>query len=134
LNRYVGFAPPAVIQGLDVFCLLAQLVPMLGLTHLLKDAHTQTPINKLIFLVQHVSATNPYTAIMSAVSLTCLIGAKITKRLFGGKIRALKYFPEIFIIVAVATGMYCTFKACCPVTKLLHRQSLPPSSDSIKKV
>jgi MFS superfamily sulfate permease-like transporter len=85
---------------------------MLGLTHLLKDAHTQTPINKLIFLVQHVSATNPYTAIMSAVSLTCLIGAKITKRLFGGKIRALKYFPEIFIIVAVATGMYCTFKAC----------------------
>lgn len=77
---------------------------MLGLSHLLKDAHTQTPINKLVFLLHHLSATNPYTAIMSAVSLTCLIGAKIVKRLFGGKVRALKYFPEIFVIVAVATS------------------------------
>lgn len=76
---------------------------MLGLNHLLHNAHTQTPINKLVFLVQHISYTNPYTAIMSAVCLTCLIGAKLVKRLFGGKVRALKYFPEIFVIVVLAT-------------------------------
>jgi MFS superfamily sulfate permease-like transporter len=76
---------------------------MLGLNHLLHNAHTQTPINKLVFLIQHISHTNPYTAIMSAVSLSCLIGAKIIKRLFGAKVKALKYFPEIFIIVVLAT-------------------------------
>jgi MFS superfamily sulfate permease-like transporter len=82
-----------------------QLVPMLGLSHLLHNAHTQTPINKLVFLIQHISDTNPYTAIMSAVCLTCLIGAKLVKRLFGGKVKALKYFPEIFVIVVAATCM-----------------------------
>lgn len=80
---------------------------MLGLNHLLHNAHTQTPINKLVFLIKHISFTNPYTAIMSAVSLTCLIGAKITKRAFGAKVKALKYVPEIFIIVVLAT---CTLR------------------------
>ena len=78
---------------------------MLGLSHLLHNAHTQTPINKLVFLIQHISDTNPYTAIMSAVCLTSLIGAKLVKRLFGGKVKALKYFPEIFVIVVAATCM-----------------------------
>ena len=80
---------------------------MLGLNYLLHNAHTQTPINKLVFLVKHISFTNRYTAIMSAVSLSCLIGAKITKRRFGAQVKALKYVPEIFIIVVLATCGLC---------------------------
>jgi hypothetical protein len=43
---------------------------------------------------------------MSAVSLSCLIGAKITKRRFGAQVKALKYVPEIFIIVVLARKRY----------------------------
>ncbi|GHJ83886.1 hypothetical protein NliqN6_0288 [Naganishia liquefaciens] len=98
------------ITAVGIIILIEQLVPMLGLNYLLHNAHTQTPINKLVFLVKHISFTNRYTAIMSAVSLSCLIGAKITKRRFGAQVKALKYVPEIFIIVVLATFITAKFR------------------------
>jgi MFS superfamily sulfate permease-like transporter len=91
------------VQGVIIF--IEQLIPMLGLSHLISPNISWTPLNKFIFLCQHISQVNIYTAIMSSVSLALLIGTKLTKQRAKGRIgRVLRFLPEIFIVVLVSTS------------------------------
>lgn len=84
---------------------------MLGLNGYLHDTTIST-FSKFIFIIQHVKYTNMYTAGLSLICLVWLIGAKILKQTMGKKIKGLKYVPEIFVLVVVAT---CEW-ACRPVS------------------
>ena len=82
-----------------------QLVPMLGIAQYVHGS-TITPFEKLILIVENVKNTSLWTASLSLISLTWLIGARLLKQNLRGRLPVLKYIPEIFILVVVATGEY----------------------------
>jgi hypothetical protein len=79
------------------------MVPMLGLAQYV-HGNTITPFEKLILICSYIGETNLWTAGLSLVSLTWLIGARLFKQHLRAKIPALKYIPEIFILVVVSTS------------------------------
>jgi MFS superfamily sulfate permease-like transporter len=80
-----------------------QLVPMLGLAQYVHGS-TITPFEKLILIIENIKNTSLWTASLSLISLTWLIGARLLKQNLRGRLPVLKYIPEIFILVVVATG------------------------------
>jgi len=78
---------------------------MLGLAQYVHGS-TITPFEKLILIIENVKNTNLWTASLSLVSLTWLIGARLLKQTLRGRLPVLKYIPEIFILVVVATGEF----------------------------
>lgn len=89
------------ITAIGVIIFIEQLLPMLGLSALLHGASSMHPIEKLFFVIEHVSKTNMHTATLSAVALSILIGMRIIKQRVGGWVR---YIPEIFLVVVASTG------------------------------
>jgi len=79
------------------------MVPMLGLAQYV-HGNTITPFEKLILICSYIGETNLWTAGLSLASLTWLIGARLFKQHLRAKIPALKYIPEIFILVVVSTS------------------------------
>jgi hypothetical protein len=76
---------------------------MLGLAQYV-HGNTITPFEKLILICSYIGETNLWTAGLSLASLTWLIGARLFKQHLRAKIPALKYIPEIFILVVVSTS------------------------------
>lgn len=62
-----------------------------------------TPFEKLIQIFGYLGETNKWTATLSLCSLVWLIGVKVLKQSLRKKVPALKYVPEIFILVVVST-------------------------------
>jgi MFS superfamily sulfate permease-like transporter len=81
------------------------MVPMLGLAQYV-HGNTISPFDKLILIFSYIRETNIWTAGLSLVSLIWLIGARLFKQHLRGRIPALKYIPEIFILVVVSTSEY----------------------------
>lgn len=90
------------ITAIAIIILIEQLVPMLGLNAILQHGSSMHPIDKLTFVVQNIGKTNIPTAILSAIALSVLIGAKSIKQYFKD-VRALRYIPEIFLTVVIST-------------------------------
>jgi hypothetical protein len=80
-----------------------QLIPMLGLAPYLHDTNIR-PFEKFMFIVKHVKYANLWTAGLSLVSLTWLIGARILKQGLRSKVPALKFLPEIFLLAVCSIG------------------------------
>jgi hypothetical protein len=78
---------------------------MLGLAQYVHGS-TITPFEKLILIIENVKNTGLWTASLSLISLTWLIGARLLKQNLRGRLPVLKYIPEIFILVVVATGEF----------------------------
>ena len=82
------------------------VVPLLGLEGQAQLHHIgqETPIDKLIFVIEHVSRIHKLTACISIVCLILLVSAKIVKPKISRKHKWINYVPEILIVVVVATG------------------------------
>lgn len=85
--------------------IIAQMVPMLGLAQYV-HGNSITPFEKLILILSYIRETNLWTAGLSLVSLTWLIGARLFKQHLRSRVPALKYIPEIFILVVVSTSKH----------------------------
>ncbi|EJT52932.1 endoplasmic reticulum protein [Trichosporon asahii var. asahii CBS 2479] len=96
------------ITAIGVIILIEQLLPLLGLNHLVDEGYDvpELPIPKLIFTIQHIKLFNPYTMTLSLSCLAFLILSKIGKGVAtkrpGGK--WLRFVPEILVVVVSTTG------------------------------
>jgi MFS superfamily sulfate permease-like transporter len=107
---------------------------MLGLSRLLNTAVYMSPFHKFLFLCRHIHDLNPYTAIMSLVSLSCLIGARLAKQHTRGRAgKVLRYLPEIFIIVVISTGEWNSDGLADRVADCFPTQSSLPYASSISR-
>lgn len=103
---------------------------MLGLLSLLPTGTYMAPLDKFLFLCKSITQFNPPTAIVSLIGLGWLIGARLVKtRVKGAVGRVLRYLPEIFVLVVVATGEFTpllsTVESKCNRT-LSRYKSHPP--------
>ncbi|KAG7531952.1 hypothetical protein FFLO_03959 [Filobasidium floriforme] len=97
------------ITAIGIIIFIEQMVPMLGLAQYV-HGNTITPFEKLILICSYIGETNLWTAGLSLVSLTWLIGARLFKQHLRAKVPALKYIPEIFILVVVSTIVTDVYK------------------------
>ena len=94
--------------------MVEQLIPMLGLEHLLhavKPLPPHTTPDKILFLIEHAfTEGGSLTTIISFTSLITLIVTRALKRRigkFGIPYTAwVPYIPEVFILVVVSTSEY----------------------------
>ena len=93
--------------------LIEQSVPMLGLQHVLEHPgglhdSPATPIEKLVFVVKHLTHANKTTTLLSFASLGLLIALRLVKQ-FAVKRPGgvwMRYVPEILLVVVGTTGEF----------------------------
>ncbi|GMK59887.1 hypothetical protein CspeluHIS016_0901040 [Cutaneotrichosporon spelunceum] len=102
------------ITAIGVIISIEQSIPLFGLTDVLKNAGNPPtlPIPKLIFIIKHITESNPITTTISVCSLSFLIFGKIikqrVKRRPGGA--WLRFVPEILIVVIATTWLTSIFR------------------------
>ncbi|BEI93842.1 uncharacterized protein CcaverHIS019_0603010 [Cutaneotrichosporon cavernicola] len=102
------------ITAIGVIISIEQSIPLLGLTQVLHDAGDPPilPIPKLIFIIRHITQSNPITTTLSACSLSFLIFGKVLKQRVkktpGGA--WLRFVPEILLVVIFTTLFTSIFR------------------------
>ncbi|WVW80234.1 hypothetical protein I302_102212 [Kwoniella bestiolae CBS 10118] len=98
------------ITAVGIIIFIAQLVPMLGMEHVLSHPENaedppSLPLQKLIFTLKHLDHMNKPTMILSFTSLAFLIAARVIKQKAvkrpGGT--WVRYVPEILVLCVTST-------------------------------
>lgn len=85
------------ISAVGVVIFVSQLIPILGLEHLLsKSPATETTLDKLVFVFENLHHTHRLTLWVSLAALSVLILAKMFKAKLAARrgFRWLAYIPE----------------------------------------
>ncbi|GME81557.1 unnamed protein product [Ambrosiozyma monospora] len=113
-NVLCGSLLKGFVTAIGLTMMIGSTMAILGLDVLLKllppDQHVHTPFDKICFIVSHLSQYNGFSTCVGSGSFVVLMFAKRIKKLFvEHKFKKASFFPEILIVVVVATVLSYVF-------------------------
>ncbi|CAK5275870.1 unnamed protein product [Mycena citricolor] len=98
------------ISAIAVVILTEQLVPMFGLSELMRQYHPESTFDKALFLIEHVfPSANVRTTIVSFSALAVLVALRAIKAVFQ-KYWWIYRVPEVLVVVILSTFLCSEFR------------------------
>ncbi|GMG39836.1 unnamed protein product [Ambrosiozyma monospora] len=113
-NVLCGSLLKGFVTAIGLTMMIGSTMAILGLDVILKhlppDQHVHTPFDKICFIVDHLNQYNGFSTCIGLGAFVVLMFAKRIKKLFvEHKFKKASFFPEILIVVVVATVLSYVF-------------------------